>query len=192
MENKSDTYFIDRVLNGDVNAYSFLVEKHKDMVFTVALKITGNREDAEEIAQDAFIKVYSSLKDFRHKSKFTTWIYQIVYNAAISRVRKKKTEKVSISNELAENYTLDDIVENLDILEREEQKKLVDEAIEALEPQEKMLIELYYAGETPVNEIADITGLSASNVKVKLFRIRNKMHRILQQLMRDELKTLKS
>jgi len=192
MEIKDDSYYIDKVIEGDLNAYSFLVDKHKDMVFTVALKITGNREDAEEIAQDAFIKAFGSLNSFRQKSKFSTWIYRIVYNASISRIRKKKTERIAINEEIIENYTLDEIVENLNRLESSEQKALVDKSIEMLQPQERMLIELYYMNESPVDEIAEITGLSTSNVKVKLFRIRNKMHDVLRKLMSDELKNVNS
>jgi len=192
MEYKGDSFYIEKVIAGDVNAFSFLVEKHKDMVFTVALKITGNREDAEEIAQDAFIKAFKSLNNFRQTAKFTTWIYRIVYNAAISRIRKKKTDRISISNEIAENYTLDEIYENLDRLEPEEQKMMVDHAIDGLEPQEKLIIELYYMNDMSVDEIADITELTSSNVKVKLFRIRNKMQGILQQFITKELKKVNS
>ncbi len=89
MKLSDDNFYISKILAGDSTAYVFLIEKYKNMAFSIALKITRNREDAEEIAQDAFIKVYDSLKDFRKKSKFSTWLYKIVYNTAISRIRKK-------------------------------------------------------------------------------------------------------
>ncbi len=192
MDYKHDSYYIDEVMNGDTHAFSFLVEKHKDMVFTVALKITGNREDAEEIAQDAFIKAFTSLSEFKQKAKFSTWIYRIVYNASISKIRKKKAERVSLNSEIVENYTLDEIYETLERFEPHEQKNMVDRAIEALQPQEKLIIELYYMNDTPVDEISEITGLSVSNVKVKLFRIRNKMQGMLQQIASNKLKKVQS
>ena len=86
---QSDHHYIDKVLEGDVSAYTQLVEKHKDMVFTIANKITRHREDAEEIAQDAFMKAFQHLKEFRKQSKFSTWLYRIAYNHCISVIRKK-------------------------------------------------------------------------------------------------------
>ena len=94
MKYQNDNYYIDRVLSGDVSAYALLVSKHKNLVFSIVLKILNNREDAEEIAQDVFLKAYQSLKKFEQKSKFSTWLYRIAYNSAISRTRKKKFEFV--------------------------------------------------------------------------------------------------
>lgn len=190
MKFEDDSFYIDQVKSGDVNAYTFLVEKHKDMVFTVAMKIAGNKEDAEEIAQDAFVKAYQSLDNFLHKAKFTTWIYRIVYNTAISKLRKKKLDKVTLQPEITETYTLDEIVENLDYYNVDEQKQMVDFAMGLLEPQEKLIISLYYLNDMPVDEIAEITGLSNSNVKVKLFRIRNKMQSALKNQLQESLKKM--
>ncbi|MCB0806812.1 MAG: sigma-70 family RNA polymerase sigma factor [Bacteroidales bacterium] len=190
MKFEDDSFYIDQVKSGDVNAYTFLVEKHKDMVFTVAMKIAGNKEDAEEIAQDAFVKAYQSLDNFLHKAKFTTWIYRIVYNTAISKLRKKKLDKVTLQPEITETYTLDEIVENLDYYNVDEQKQMVDFAMGLLEPQEKLIISFYYLNDMPVDEIAEITGLSNSNVKVKLFRIRNKMQSALKNQLQESLKKM--
>jgi RNA polymerase sigma-70 factor (ECF subfamily) len=78
------------VLKGEQSAYTFLVEKHKNLVFSIVLKVLSSREDAEEVAQDVFLKAYQSLGSFEMKSKFSTWLYRIAYNAAISKTRKKK------------------------------------------------------------------------------------------------------
>lgn len=96
MQFQDDIYYIEKVVGGDINAFGYLVEKHKRMSYTFALKLVKVPEDAEEIAHDAFVKAYQSLKDFRHESKFTTWLYKIIFNLSVSRLRKKKLEIMSI------------------------------------------------------------------------------------------------
>jgi len=190
MEFQSDAYYIEQVLNGTKNAFAHLVEKHKHMVFTVALRIVRNREDAEEIAQDAFIKAFQSLETFKQESKFSTWLYKIAYNAAISKTRKKKLEMAPIEVNVVENYTLDEIFENLERLEDNEQKRIISRLFESLNPDESTLITLYYYENIQTEEIAEITGLTQSNVKVKLHRIRQKMHNELQKILAMDIKEL--
>ena len=100
-------------MNNDVSAYTILVDKHKNMAFTVAYRIVRNREDAEEIAQDAFVKVYQSLKSFKKESKFSTWLYRIIYNTAISKTRKKQLETTNLDYNVVENFSTDEIKEKL-------------------------------------------------------------------------------
>ena len=188
MDTQSDIYSIDKVLAGDRNAYAMLVDKYKGMVYTIALKILRNNEEAEETAQDAFIKAYQSLSKFKRESKFSTWLYRIVYNAAISKTRKKVLQKVDLNNEIIDNYTTDEIKSNLFILEEGDKKKLVKKIMSNLNPEESALITLYYYDDKTTEEIADIMGLSQSNVKVRLFRIRNKMNYELQQYLLDDVK----
>jgi len=154
----------------------------------MALKILRNKEEAEETAQDAFIKAYQSLSKFKRESKFSTWLYRIVYNAAISKTRKKVLQKVDLNNEIIDNYTTDEIKSNLLILEEGDKKKLVKKIMSNLSPDESSLITLYYFDENTTEQIAEIMGLSQSNVKVRLFRIRNKMNYELQQYLLDDVK----
>ncbi len=182
-----DSYYIDKVLNGDTSAFSFLVEKHKDLAFTIAFKITKNREDAEEIAQDAFLKAFQSLKKFKKKSKFSTWLYKIVYNTAVSKTRKKKIEFSPIDEELIENYSLENISYKLDLINEETQKKHIDKAISKLPEDENIIVNLFYMNENSIKEISKITGLSVSNVKIKLYRIRKKLYIELEKLFNKEL-----
>lgn len=188
METQSDIYYIEKVLAGESKMFAVLVDKYKGMVYTMALKILRNKEEAEETAQDAFIKAYQSLSKFKRESKFSTWLYRIVYNAAISKTRKKVLQKVDLSNEIIDNYTTDEIKSNLFILEDADKKKLVKKIMANLDPEESTLITLYYYDENSTEEIAEIMGLSQSNVKVRLFRIRNKMNYELQQYLLDDVK----
>jgi len=100
MEFLDDSFYIEKVINGDTSAYTNLVNKHKDMVYTIALRIARNHQDAEEIAQDVFLKAFQSLESFRQKSKFSTWLYRIVYNTAISKIRKKQPEVTALDENL--------------------------------------------------------------------------------------------
>ena len=129
MKYLDDNHYIDRVLSGDVASYALLVSKHKNLVFSIALKILNNREDAEEVAQDCFMKVFQALKTFERKSKFSTWLYRIVYNAAISRTRKKRLELVPMDNYVIHNYTEDEVSNGIEEIDPEEQKEMIDREI---------------------------------------------------------------
>ena len=122
MKYLDDNHYIDRILSGDVAAYAMLVAKHKNLVFSIALKILNNREDAEEVAQDCFLKVFQALKTFEKKSKFSTWMYRIVYNAAISKTRKKKLDVVPMDNYVINNYTEEEVASGMDEIDTEAQK----------------------------------------------------------------------
>ncbi|MCX6304257.1 MAG: sigma-70 family RNA polymerase sigma factor [Bacteroidetes bacterium] len=184
MKYLDDNHYIDRVLSGDVAAYALLVAKHKNLVFSIALKILDNREDAEEIAQDCFLKVFQALKTFERKSKFSTWLYRIVYNAAISRTRKKRLEVVPMDNYVIDNYTEDEVAAGIDEIDPEAQKVMVERAMERLSDDDNLLITLFYKGENSIEDISNITGLSMSNVKVRLHRIRKKLQGELAVMMR--------
>src|SRR4051812_47655991 len=94
----SDIELIDQALAGDQSAYADLVKRHQRFVFTLALRFSKNREDAEEITQDCFVKAYRSLTSFQRQSKFSTWLYSIVYTTAMSSLRKKRVETSSIDD----------------------------------------------------------------------------------------------
>ncbi len=187
MKYLDDNYYIDRVLNGDVPAYAMLVSKHKNMVFSIALKILNNREDAEEIAQDCFLKVFQALKTFERKSKFSTWLYRIVYNAAISKTRKKRLDLVPMDDYVIQNFSDDEVSQGIGDIDPEEQKEMIEQAMKRLTDDENLLITLFYKGENSIEDISSITGLSMSNVKVRLHRIRKKLHGELAGMMNRAL-----
>ncbi|MEP7169111.1 MAG: sigma-70 family RNA polymerase sigma factor, partial [Bacteroidota bacterium] len=84
MRYEDDNFYIDKILKGDDASFESLVNKHKTMAYNIAFRILKSREDAEEIAQDSFLKAYHSLKEFKRESKFSTWLYRIIYNNSIS------------------------------------------------------------------------------------------------------------
>jgi RNA polymerase sigma factor (sigma-70 family) len=186
MEFRDDTYYINQVLHGNVNAFSYLVDKHKRMAYTLALKLIQIPEDAEEIAQDGFLKAYQSLGQFNGESKFTTWLYKIIYHTAISRLRKKQMEIVSIDDHQNRNFDVCETDHFLTQLTIEEQNKTVRIAVDRLPAEDRALITLYYLNECSVKEITAITSDSESNVKIKLFRARKKLWDLLKYRFKDQ------
>lgn len=187
MENKNDNYYIEKVLEGQTNYFSYIVERYQEIVFSIALKVLKNREDAEEMAQESFIKAYKSLHTFQGKAKFSTWLYRITYNTCISETRKKKqyfpsTDEVQISEEAEEM--------NLDGVPEENREKVVKAALEKLPEDEYTLVLLYYFEDQSIEEISKVTGLSESNTKVKLHRARKKLYTILNDMLKEDLYTI--
>jgi RNA polymerase sigma-70 factor (ECF subfamily) len=190
MKYQEDNHYIDRVLSGDVAAYAMLVSKHKNLVFSIALKILNNHEDAEEVAQDCFLKAFQALKTFEKKSKFSTWLYRIVYNASISKTRKKKLEVVPMDSYVIDNYTEEPVSPGMGEIDPEQQKVMIERAMERLSADDNLLITLFYKGENSIEDISNITGLSMSNVKVRLHRIRKKLHGDLAVMMEKAMNQL--
>ena len=186
----TDENYIERVLNGDKSSYALLVERHKNMVFTIANRMLRNREEAEEVAQDAFLKAYKSLKKFKKESKFSTWLYKIVYNQCISELRKKKRPVHSIDDEENHNTDIEDTYNKVDKLEDKDRKYYLEKAINLLSEDDRMIVTLYYHNELSTEEIAEILNMSVSNVKVKLYRSRKKLYDSLHVLLKNEIGTL--
>jgi len=184
MKFQDDSDYIGRVLSGDVAAYASLVAKHKNLVFSIVLKIVSNREDAEEISQDVFLKAYQSLNSFEGKSKFSTWLYRIAYNAAVSKTRKKKVEMVAIEETVITNYSTDGIGRNMNDLEENDRQLILEKALLRLPEEDNLLITLFYKNENSIDDISGITGLSVSNVKVRLHRIRKKLYEEMNGLIK--------
>ena len=187
MDYKGDKYYIGQVLDGKQNAFTYLVDIHKDHAYNLALRICGNHEEAEEIAQDAFIKAYRSLAQFKMKSSFATWLYRIVYNTAISLVRARKKAPLSLEDFQADATDFLGINSSAEEAEVEYRSSLVNFALQKISEEERGLIDLYYYEELNMDEIAGITGISKSNIKVKLFRARQKMIEIIEKVEKKNL-----
>ena len=186
VEHQQDNIYITKVLEGDRNAFAYLVDKYKTMVYSLALRLVKDREEAEEISQDAFIKVYQSLASFKGKAKFSSWLYRIVYNTAISRLRQQPAGRVSLDEPNISDTLYLESKENYDTLSADERKKYLKKALDSLDRDEKMFVILYYYEEKDLDEIASIAGLTKTNTKVKLFRARKKMLTVLQSYLKEE------
>lgn len=187
----SDIELIERTLAGDQAAYADLVKRHQRFVFTLALRFAKTREDAEEIAQDCFIKAYRSLSSFQRSSKFTTWLYTIVYTTSMTFLRKKRVDTDSIDDESTyiqlENqgggYDANDV-------ENKSRSYYLSQAISQLLPDDATIITLFYKGEQSLEEIGETMGIDPNTVKVKLFRARQRLKDKLERLLKHEVNEL--
>jgi RNA polymerase sigma factor (sigma-70 family) len=182
-----DILYIEQVLAGKINAFSNIVDRHKDKAYNLAFRICGNHEEAEEIAQDSFLKAYRSLNTFQRKSSFSTWLYRIVYNTAISHVRIKKDRVLSLDDFASDISSFSILNTSDEEAEKEDRSSLINYALQKIDDEERGLINLYYFDEMSIVEISEVTGISKSNVKVKLFRARQKMSGIIEEFEKKKL-----
>lgn len=190
MDKNSDQSYIDRVKNGDSNAFAFLINRYKSMTYTLAIRIVKSHEDAEEVAMDSFLKAFQKIDSFKGESKFSTWLYTIVYREAITKVRKKTIDTAEVDDFVKDNYSEDQDFPQLEAMKEEEQKKYVRQAVDRLPEKDALIITLFYLNENSIEEIQQITDLTESNVKVKLFRARKKLKTELAGLLNEELNTI--
>ncbi len=187
MTYKGDIIYIEQVLAGNSNSFSYIVDRHKDKAFNLAFRICGSREEAEEIAQDSFMKAYRSLGSFKMKSSFATWLYRIVYNTAISNVRVKKKGLLSLEDFPADATDFIGSNTTEEEAESEYRKSIVNFALQKLNEEERGLITLFYYEEMESDKISEVTGIGKSNIKVKLFRARQKMLEIIEKIEKKKL-----
>ena len=190
MQVPNEAYHIERVLKGQTQAYAILVESYKDLVFTICKRITLTDEDAEECAQDTFLKAFKNLETFRQEAKFSTWLFRIAYNTAISKQRRQKHEHQSTDEKQVLNLSFDDTESGYRQLGAAQRSEYISMAIATLPPEEANLVTLYYYNELSIAEIHEVTGIEQSNIKVKLHRARKKLHDSLQRLRKDELEEI--
>lgn len=171
-----DNEIIDKVLRGDQSLYAHLVKRYQNFVFTIALRYTPNREDAEEIAQDVFVKAYRSLADFRGESKFSTWLYTIVTTTCITFLRKKKVTIHSLNNEhVFEAADNQNSAFKANQVEQKSKAQAINEAIKLLSVDDARIITLFYQAEQSLEEIGRIIGIDPNTAKVKLHRARQRL-----------------
>ncbi|QKJ31400.1 sigma-70 family RNA polymerase sigma factor [Mucilaginibacter mali] len=187
----SDIELIQQTMAGNQSAYADLVKRHQRFVFTLAMRFTKSREDAEEVAQDCFIKAYRSLASFQQQSKFSTWLYSIVYTTAMTHLRKKRVATDSIDDE--ENFIqIADTHGGMDVnlAENRSRSYYLNMAISQLLPDDAAIITLFYNGEQSLEEIGEALNMEANTVKVKLFRARQRLKEKLERLLKHEVNEL--
>jgi RNA polymerase sigma factor (sigma-70 family) len=186
---QKEQIIIKNVIAGDAQAFSMLVTTYKDMAALLAYNILLNQEDAEEVAQDAFVKAYTSLHTFKAEARFSTWLYRIVVNTALNKKKLKKHDAVEITEALSEQLTSD--IHNLQYTQiTGEHRKHIQLALQALNVNERLCITLHYLNELSVEEIHELTNISSSNIKVLLYRGRKNLYRALHNYLKSELTNL--
>jgi RNA polymerase sigma factor (sigma-70 family) len=187
----ADTDIIGRVLKGEQNAYSVLVDRYRNFVFTIVLRYIPLREDAEEVAQDVFVKTYRSLTDFKGNSKFSTWLYTIATTTALSFLRKTKTVVHSLNSENIHQSAVNlNSHMTANQVETKSRSELVNNAIRLLNGEDAEIITLFYNAEQSIDEIARVLGILPNNVKIKLYRARTKLKEKMLQHYPAEIKDI--
>ncbi|MBN9380717.1 MAG: RNA polymerase sigma factor [Chitinophagaceae bacterium] len=187
----TDIELINKILQGNQALFAQLVERYQSYVFTLVLRFTDSREDAEEISQDIFVKTYRSLADFRGESKFSTWLYTIVRTSCITFLRKKKLDITSIDNE--RTYLQLENQESgfkADTVEQKSRHTMVSQAIRLLSPDDAQLITLFYKGEQSLEEIGRVMRLEPNTVKVKLHRARHRLKEKMEKYFSHEVREI--
>ena len=187
MVKENDQHYIQLVLAGDTNAFSVLVERYKDMVFTLSLKMLKDRDEAEETAQDTFVKIFKSLGKFKGESKFSTWIYKVTFNTCLDRLKRNKRLQAVTSLDESGEQEATSLINVLDSIEEKERKQMIQDCLQLLPGEESFLLTLYYFEEQSLEEIAKIIGINPNNVKIRLYRSRKKLTAIMKERLEPEI-----
>jgi len=181
MTREEELYYIEKAQKGDLDAYAILARAYKDMIFTLSLRILKQREDAEDHTQDVLIKIFKNISKYRKGMPFAAWVYKVCYNACINRYRsdKRRKSRLSVNEHIHEDWA--QVNNALKEMETEETRYIVLNAIDRLSRTERLIVMSYYYESFSVSEIAEITGLTESNIKVKLFRARKTLYKLLEK-----------
>jgi RNA polymerase sigma factor (sigma-70 family) len=190
VDKADDLYYIEAVRKGNVQAFTFLVEKYKEMVYSLAFRLLKKTTEAEEMAQDVFVKAFQKIDSYEGKSKFATWLYSITYNACISELRKRRIEFKSIDDQQVSEQDEQRMYDYYRETKKDDQDKYLKLALEKLPEDDQVLVTLYYYESQSMDEISVITGLSANNIKVKIHRARKRMYCLLYDMLKEEVYSL--
>jgi len=172
---QSDSDIIEGILRGEEHGYAILLQRYRTRVYSLALRILRQPEEAEEAAQDAFIRAFRSLDRFEGRSRFSTWLYRITYNSAISHAARLRRQPPT--EELEEEEHRSDALPSDLRIEQLELRDLVTDAIKVMRPEYAVVLTLFYLQEQGYEEIAEITGMPLGTVKNRLHRARAQLRR---------------
>ncbi len=180
LERLEDPEFIQRLKNYDEEAFHELIETMKTRVYNLTLRLTRNPDDAEEVVQEIFIAIFDKINTFQGRSRLTTWIYAIAYNAALNRIKKNKNQTVTFEDENSLNFEPawtrnKNVVFDVDTdgpMLRGELQDILDEAIESLPDGYREIFIMKEIENMPVKDVAEIFGINPGAVKTRLHRAR--------------------
>jgi len=174
-----DERIIEDVLAGKDGAFVQLVSRYKRKVFAMAARFARDRDDLDDICQDIFIKIYENLGKFRSDAPFEHWLSRIAIRTCYDALRKRRKERGHVPLDIVHYQIAAESGEEL--LVAEEARTLLEKGMSQLNPAERLVITLLELEEKSVREIAGLTGWSETNVKVRAFRARQKLKRILEK-----------
>jgi RNA polymerase sigma-70 factor (ECF subfamily) len=186
----NEDLFLQKAIRGDKEGLEYLVNAYQNLSYTIAVRIVINREDAEEVVQDSFMKAFASLSNFRKASRFSTWLYRIVYNTSLTRIASKPIPTVGIDNHFENEQYISIENQQWDSVRRIERKKYIDLALGRLPQEDRLIITLHYIEELSISEICEILTMKKSAIKMRLLRGRKQLETELKILLKNEAKNL--
>lgn len=184
---ETDRDIVEQVRAGNIRRYAVLVDRHKDRALTLATRLTSDRGEAEELVQDAFMRAFKNLDQFRGDAKFGTWFYRILYNLCMTKVTRRhhRAETLDdVDGPWLETMILEQGEPSIhDRLEREELQEMISNEVDKLPEKYRLVIVLFYIQEMAYEEMVSILNMPIGTVKTNLFRARNLLkERVLGRL----------
>ncbi len=191
---RTEALLIDDLREGDMTALAILVEKYQRLVYRVAVQITKNHEDADDVMQDTFLKVYESIHSFRNESTFETWLYRIVVNHALNVVKCRKRRRESPLSATSDTALRPELKRNTDRMndphlnaEKQELRKWVTQAVDSLPLKHRTVVILHEFEGLTHSKIASILNCSEGTVRSRLHYARKKLRILLKPYVDAEL-----
>ena len=182
-----ENLLIQKSQSGDIKSFEMLIETYQKKAFNIAYRMLGNLEDANDVTQEAFVKVYKSLGKFKGDSKFSTWLYSIVTNASIDYMRKNRKTDVVYLDKKEEDQMKIEVPDNINtpehLFEKKEIKRVIHDSINKLSKEHRTVIILRDIQGFSYDEIANILNCSEGTVKSRISRARGQLKNILSQNM---------
>lgn len=182
MQQLTDIECVARTIDGDTDAFEVLVERYSQRVYALVSGVVGTGAEAEDIAQEVFIKAWTNLRKFSYKSTFSTWLYRIAYNAALSNKRIRRQLFAEVSDRVL--ATVSEEVEQQ--LFTDAEVGALEAALAQLSPRYRAVVELHYRHSLPLSEVAEVVGSSEGNVKVIIHRARRQLALLINNSRENE------
>ena len=181
--------YLEKAIRGERDGLEYLVNVYGDMAYTIAFRIVNNNEDAEEVVQDSFMKAFKYLDRFKRASKFSTWLYRIVYNTALTKIGTKTLPTTELSEDTERTAFAQEDNTWLNLCKADRQK-YVEVALDSLKAEDRLIITLHYMAEKSIDEITEILDMKSSAVKMRLLRGRKQLEIRLKQILNKEISDL--
>jgi RNA polymerase sigma-70 factor (ECF subfamily) len=189
-DRNNEDLFLEKAIRGDKEGLEYLVSTYQNLAYTIAIRIVLNKEDAEEVVQDSFMKAFASLSNFRKSSRFSTWLYRIVYNTALTRIGNKPVPTVDLNDHFENEQYISVESQQWNLVRHSERKKYVDLVLCRLPQEDRLIITLHYIGELTISEICEILNMKKSAIKMRLLRGRKQLEIELKLLLKNQVKDL--
>jgi len=190
MDVRTDQEIISLILHGEVHLFRHIVTRHQLMAYRTAFSVTRNHEDAQEVTQDSFMKAFASLHSFQGRSRFSTWLFRIVYHKALNHLESSNSYKKHI--ELGDTINMDNYFtdDSFQALIGKDQVNYIGKALDQLSSEDRVALTLYYLDEQSQQEISTITGWNLASTKQRIHRARARLDQALNKILNIEKNNL--